>query len=101
MRPETDEFQLVGLDIASSAMVKPPRVAAAKAQFECVTRQLVPVGQSMLVIGEIVHLHIAPEVWREGRVRPELFDPVGRLGGSLYGALGEIIAISPPPINER
>jgi len=82
-------------------MVKPPRVAAAKAHFECVTRQLVPVGQSMLVIGEIVHLHIAPEVWREGRVRPELFDPVGRLGGSLYCALGEIIAISPPPINER
>jgi flavin reductase (DIM6/NTAB) family NADH-FMN oxidoreductase RutF len=101
VRPETDEFQLVGLDTSASARVKPPRVAAARAHFECVTRQLVPVGQSMLVIGEIVHLHIAPEVWREGRVRPDLLDPVGRLGGSLYGALGEIISRPAPSINER
>lgn len=101
VRPETDEFDLAGLDRAPSRRVKPFRVAAAKAHFECVTRQLVPVGRSMLVIGEIVHLHVAPEVWRDGRVRPELLEPVGRLGGSLYATLGELISIPMPAINER
>lgn len=101
VRPQTDEFQLTGLETAPSVQVKPPRVAAAKAHFECVSRQFVPIGKSMLVIGEIVHLHIASEVWRDGRVRPELLDPVGRLGGSLYSALGEVFSRPPPTINER
>lgn len=101
VRAETDEFDLVKLERAPSRHVRPSRVAAAKAHFECVTRQLVPVGQSMLVIGEVIHLHIAPEVWREGRVRPELLDPIGRLGGSLYSTLGELISRPMPPVNER
>jgi len=101
VKPETDEFDLAGLERAPSRLVKPFRVAAAKAHFECVTRQFVPVGKSMLVIGEIVHLHVAPEVWRDGRVRPELLEPVGRLGGSLYATLGELMSIPMPAINER
>jgi len=101
VRAETDEFDLVGLGKEPSRLVRPARVAAARAHFECVTRQMVPVGQSMLVIGEIVHLHIAPDVWSEGRVRPELLEPVGRLGGSLYTTLGEIMSRPMPPVNER
>jgi flavin reductase (DIM6/NTAB) family NADH-FMN oxidoreductase RutF len=101
VRPETDEFDLVGLERTPSKLVAPARVASARAHFECVSRQFVEVGKSMLVIGEIVHLHIAPEVWREGRVRPELLDPVGRLGGSLYTALGEIISRPMPAVDER
>lgn len=101
VKPETDEFDLTGLERTPSRMVKPFRVAAAKAHFECVTRQLVPVGKSMLVIGEIVHLHVAPDVWRDGRVRPELLEPVGRLGGSLYTTLGELMSIPMPSVNER
>lgn len=101
VRPETDEFDLTGLERAPSRLVKPPRVAAARAHFECLTRQLVPVGKSMLVIGEIVHLHIAPEIWRDGRVRPELLDPVGRLAGGLYATLGEILSRPMPAVNER
>lgn len=101
VKPETDEFDLAGLDRAPSKIVKPFRVAAAKAHFECLTRQLVPVGKSMLVIGEIVHLHIAPEVWRDGRVRPELLEPIGRLGGSLYSTIGDMMSIAMPAVNER
>ncbi len=101
VKPDTDEFDLVGLERAPSRCVRPPRVAAAKAHFECVTRQLLPIGKSMLVIGEIVHLHIAPEIWRDGRVRPELLQPVGRLGGSLYTALGQLLSRPMPHVNER
>jgi flavin reductase (DIM6/NTAB) family NADH-FMN oxidoreductase RutF len=101
VRPETDEFDLVALEKAPSRLVRPSRVAAARAHFECLTRQLVPVGRSVLVIGEIVHLHIAPDIWRGGRVRPELLDPVGRLAGSLYASLGEVFSRPMPTVNER
>lgn len=101
MRPETDGFRLAGLDTAPPAMVKPLRVAAARAHLGRMSRQLVPAGQSMLLIGGIVHLPIAPGIWRDGRVRPELLDTVGRLGGSCSGATGGIIVYPPPTETER
>lgn len=99
--PSVDEFDLTGLEKSPSAKVKPARVKRAKAHFECVVRQIVPVGTSTLVIGEVVHLHIDPSVWSGGRVRAELLQPLARLGGSLYASLGEIISRPAPTINER
>jgi len=41
-----------------------------------------------LIFGEVVHIHVDPSVWRNGRVDPTLLDPVCRLSGSGYAALG-------------
>jgi flavin reductase (DIM6/NTAB) family NADH-FMN oxidoreductase RutF len=76
-------------------------VKEAKAHFECVVRQILPVGTSMVVIGEVVHVHIDPSVWSAGRVRPELLQPLARLGGSGYAALGEMFSRPMPTVNER
>jgi flavin reductase (DIM6/NTAB) family NADH-FMN oxidoreductase RutF len=89
------------LEKAPSVKVKPPRVKRAKAHFECVVRQIVPVGSSTVVFGEVVHIHIDPSVWSAGRVRPELLKPVARLGGSNYATLGEVFSRPAPAINER
>jgi flavin reductase (DIM6/NTAB) family NADH-FMN oxidoreductase RutF len=99
--PSVNEFELVGLESLPSKRVKPPRVALAKAHLECVVRQIVPVGTSFLIIGEIVHVHCEPSIWERGRVRPELLHPVARLGGSYYATLGEIFSRPAPTINER
>jgi flavin reductase (DIM6/NTAB) family NADH-FMN oxidoreductase RutF len=96
-----DEFDLTGVEKTPSVRVKPPRVKHAKAHFECAVRQLVPVGKSTLVIGEVVHLHIDPSVWSGGRVRAELLKPLARLGGSNYATLGEIFSRPAPTINDR
>ena len=96
-----DEFEYVGVDSVPSRRVKPPRVARAKAHLECEVRHILPVGNSFLVIGEVVHVHCDPSIWADGRVRPDLLQPVARLGGSYYASLGEIFRRPAPTINQR
>lgn len=99
--PDVDEFELVGLERAPSVRVAPPRVARAKAHLECEVRQIVSVGTSSLVIGEVVHLHCDPSIWAGGRVQARLLDPLARLGGSNYAGIGEIFSRPAPTIDER
>jgi len=93
---EEDEFGWAGLTPAPSAKVRPPRVAEAKAHLECEVVQVVSEGNTNVVIGRIVHAHVDPSVWKNGRVDPKLLDPVCRLSGNLYGSLGEIFSVPRP-----
>jgi flavin reductase (DIM6/NTAB) family NADH-FMN oxidoreductase RutF len=94
--PGEDEFRWFGIETAPSHVVAPPRVAAAKAHLECRLVQEVPLGNGNLVIGEVVHVHVAPDVWRAGRVDPELYAPVCRLAGTRYATLGEVFKLPRP-----
>ncbi|MEU9338264.1 flavin reductase family protein [Streptomyces sp. NPDC048290] len=94
--PGEDEFVWARLAEAPAARVAAPRVARAKAHLECRLVREVPVGSSVLVIGEVLHLHVAPEVWRAGRVDPALLAPVARLSGSAYAPLGEVFRLTRP-----
>lgn len=91
--PGEDEFTWAGLTPVESDRVAPPRVAEAKAHLECEVRGIVPAGNGNLVVGEVVHLHVDPSVWRDGRVDPELLDPVCRLAGTGYARLGEVFKL--------
>jgi flavin reductase (DIM6/NTAB) family NADH-FMN oxidoreductase RutF len=94
--PGVDEFAWVGLDTAPSRTVSPPRVASAKAHFECRVVHDLAVGNGNLVVGEVVHVHVAPDVWRDGRVDPVLLDPVCRLAGTGYATLGDLVTLPRP-----
>ncbi|MGW4032303.1 flavin reductase family protein [Streptomyces sp. NPDC004838] len=94
--PSEDEFRWAGLTAAPSARVRAPRVAEAKAHLECRLAREIEVGGATIVIGEVVHIHVDPSVWRDGRVSPELLAPVCRLAGSAYASLGEVFAIARP-----
>ena len=87
--PEEDEFDWSGLSAVPAARVAPPRIAQARAHLECVSVDEMTLGDATLIFGRVVHIHIDPAVWRDGRVDPALLDPVGRLSGSGYAALGE------------
>ena len=82
--PDEDEFAWAGLEAAPSRTVKAPRVAAAKAAFECKVVHTVELGNGSMVFGEVQLVVIDEAVMREGRVDPELLAPIGRLGGSTY-----------------
>lgn len=82
--PEEDEFSWAGLEEAPCLRVKPPRVAAAKAAFECKVVHILELGNGSMVFGEVVMILIDESVIRDGRVDPELLAPIGRLGGSTY-----------------
>ncbi|MFD4668119.1 flavin reductase family protein [Lentzea sp. NPDC058450] len=94
--PEQDEFRWAGLTAVESRTVGVPRVGEAKAHLECRVVHELAVGTATLVIGEVLHLHVDPEVWRDGRVDPRLLDPVCRLAGSGYAALGDVFRLDRP-----
>lgn len=82
--PEEDEFGWAGLEIAPSTVVKPPRVARARAAMECTLNRVVSLGNGHMSFGDVVRFHIDASVMQDGRVAPDLLRPVARLGGSMY-----------------
>lgn len=58
--------------------------------------QIVSDRNTHIVLGRVVHAHVDPSVWKDGRVDARLLDPVCRLSGSAYASLGEIVNIARP-----
>ncbi|CAG0967484.1 hypothetical protein PHYC_01063 [Phycisphaerales bacterium] len=84
------EFDLVGLAQAASRIVKPPRLAASPAAFECRTVQVIrtnpgaPAGGN-IVIGRVVHAFVRDDAINERyHVNPAALDTIGRMGGLEY-----------------
>lgn len=91
-----DEFSWAGLTPVPAAKVRPPRVGEAKAHLECTVVQIVDDRNTHIVLARIVHAHVDPSVWRDGRVDPRLLDPVCRLSGSGYARLGDLVNVQRP-----
>lgn len=100
--PGVDEFTACGVERRPCELIRPPRVASAKAALECRVYQFVqlPKGsdgrESHVVIGAVVGIHIADEVIHEGRIDERLMMPVARLGYLNYGTLGEVFEMVRP-----
>ena len=95
----TDEFEFAGLEKAPSVKVRPPRVAATPASFECVVDSIVRLGDregelaTHVTFGRVVGMHIDEDYLdRDGRFLTQKADPVARLGGLQY-------AVSAPPFD--
>lgn len=95
------EFAAFGIEAIPSVRVRPPRVAAAPAAFECRVRQVVPVGEGAMaahiVICDIVCLHVRDDVLGEnGAVDAGKLDAIGRLGGEDYATTRERFQLERP-----
>lgn len=97
---DEDEFGWAGLTPMPGAMVRPFRVAEAKAHLECELVQVVSDHNTHIVVGRIMHAHVDPSVWKDGRVDPRLLNPVCRLAGSSYATLGELFSVQRPSWND-
>jgi flavin reductase (DIM6/NTAB) family NADH-FMN oxidoreductase RutF len=97
-----DEFAHAGLAKASSTTVKPPRVAQSPVHLECVLSQIVelespsPARPIRMVIGRVTGVHVADELFVEGRVDPLRLDAIARLGYSQYTRVREVFAMNRP-----
>lgn len=87
--PTEDEYRWVELTPVASAKVRPFRVGEAKAHLECELVQIVSDRQTHIALGRVVHVHLDPSIWKDGRVDPALLNPASRLAMSEYAALGE------------
>ena len=93
---DEDECSWAGLTPAPAMKVRPARVAEAKAHLECEVAQVVTDGETNIILGRVVHVHVDPSVWKDGRVDPKLLDPVCRLSGFGYASLGELFRLERP-----
>jgi flavin reductase (DIM6/NTAB) family NADH-FMN oxidoreductase RutF len=71
--PQVDEFQLAGVTPLASTLITAPRVLESPVTFECKVSQVVQLQSSAgeavpswLVLGEVVAVHIAPELLVNG-----------------------------------
>ena len=94
---EVSEPEALGIALAPSRLVEPPRIAVSPVSLECRLHQVVELGEqkSALVIGEVVVFHIAEGIYANGRIDIRRFRPLARLGGPNYARLGEIITMPP------
>jgi flavin reductase (DIM6/NTAB) family NADH-FMN oxidoreductase RutF len=71
--PEVNEFELAGLTTAPSRVVDVPRVAESPVSFECRSTQIIQLEgldkqkvPTWLVLGEVVGIHIADHLLKDG-----------------------------------
>ncbi|MBB4935272.1 flavin reductase (DIM6/NTAB) family NADH-FMN oxidoreductase RutF [Lipingzhangella halophila] len=92
--PETSEFDAVGVEREPSAAVTPPRVAASPVALECRLHSTLPMGDSILVFGEVVRVSVHSDVVVDGLPDVNRLRPIARLGRNEWGALGEVTALN-------
>lgn len=101
--PDVNEFELAGLIEAPSARVRPPRVAQSPVSFECTLYQIVGIGDGSpgsgwVVIGNVVHIHVADEVMLpDYKIDIRALKPIGRLAGFNYARVNDIFEIKRLP----
>jgi flavin reductase (DIM6/NTAB) family NADH-FMN oxidoreductase RutF len=86
--PEVSEFDVAGLTPAPCRLVSAPRVAESPVAFECRVAQVIELAgadgtpaQSWLTIGEVIGVHIAPDLIVDGRYDTTAAHPIVRGGG--------------------
>lgn len=96
--PGESEFTAAGLTPVPSDRVRAPRLAEAPAAMECQLTRVLEIGHTpnYVVIGEVVCVHVAAHVWRDGRVDIGRMRPVGRLAGSGYSYTRELFRMVRP-----
>lgn len=86
--PEIDEFIKSGFTPVDSELVKPKRVKESPFQMECVMREMRSFGEGgaapNIAICEVLKIHIADDIVKDGVIHPDDIDLVGRMSANYY-----------------
>ena len=100
--PETDEFELAGLESEPSELVKPPRVKASPVHLECLyhTTLELPSGKegarNAICVGRVIGVHVGDEYLTDGKVDIRRIKPIARLGYQDYTVVETIFTMARP-----
>jgi flavin reductase (DIM6/NTAB) family NADH-FMN oxidoreductase RutF len=98
---EIDEFEAAGIEKASSAIVRPPRVARAPVAMECKLEREFTVGDfhDHVVWGRVVRFHLRDDIFDIGNTHVDTaaLAPVGRLAAE-YTLVDNVFT---PPLEPR
>jgi flavin reductase (DIM6/NTAB) family NADH-FMN oxidoreductase RutF len=80
--PETDEFEMAGLQPRPSKRVKPPGIEGCLAWAECVLEEEMAREKFVLIVGKVVHLEADDRFWSESEgLDFERAKPLCSMGG--------------------
>ena len=88
------EAEALNIEMKGSTIISTPYVSGAAVSMECKLDRIIDVKDldaHRLVIGTVVCFHVQPDLWRDGRIDPMEFRPLGRIAGPLYVTEGEIL----------
>ncbi|MPQ97696.1 flavin reductase family protein [Modestobacter sp. I12A-02628] len=88
--PDLSEAELTGVRLEPSERVAALRVADSPVSLECRLHSTLRLGDSTVVLGEVVHVAAHARVVRDGRPRIEELRPLARLGGNEWTTVGEL-----------
>jgi flavin reductase (DIM6/NTAB) family NADH-FMN oxidoreductase RutF len=99
---DVNEFELSGLTAVPSSLVKVPRVGETPVAFECKVSQIVQLKRadqalvpSWLILGEVVAVHIAEHLLKNGIYDTAAAEPILRGGGPAdYFELGNLFKMA-------
>ncbi|AGZ33808.1 flavin reductase family protein [Pseudomonas sp. SWI6] len=104
---QVNEFELSNLTAAPSRIVNVPRVGESPVAFECKVSQIVQLKRadqervpSWLILGEVVAVHIAEHLLKDGIYDTAAAEPILRGGGPAdYFELGNLFKMVRPQAN--
>lgn len=80
------EFEFAGLTPESSELINACRIKESPINFECKLRDILSYGDQpgcgSLVTGEVINVHISEEIFFDGKVDTDKFNPIGRGAGN-------------------
>jgi len=80
------EFDFAGLNYLPSEVVKAVRLKESPIHFECKLREIISFGETAgagsLILGEVVKVHVAEEIYENGRLITSKWKPMGRGAGN-------------------
>lgn len=94
------EFDAVGVAREPSLRVRPPRVAASPAAFECELHSTVRLGDSTVVFGRVVHAVVRQGAMADGHPEATRMRPLARMGKNEWVTLGDVWEIARIPYGE-
>jgi len=91
--PDVSEAEENDLDVLPSNLIKTPRIAMCKIQFECELHSISLFGDNHLVVGRVLLMHAKEGLIKDNRIDPKIYAPLARLSGKTYSSLGDLIQI--------
>jgi flavin reductase (DIM6/NTAB) family NADH-FMN oxidoreductase RutF len=94
--PGVDEALAVGVRMEPSDRVSPARVVDPPASLECTLHSTIELGDSTIVLGDVVAVTIRPENLEGGHPAMAHLQPLSRLGRDEWGLPPEVISVERP-----
>lgn len=94
--PDQSEPAQLAITMEPSSRVRPPRVAASPVSIECTLHSTTELGDSTMILGDVVAICVEGSVMVDGHPEYARLDPLARLGKDEWALHAEVVSVKRP-----